>query len=63
MRNHCFHMLPQNFPTATIVVKSEQSDEALDVVVNECMVEFWERFLQGFRCDAMTGKKLKIHTS
>lgn len=46
--DHRLHVPPEHLPSATVVVKSKNSDQTLYVVVDERVIELGVSFLQCF---------------
>jgi len=58
--DHRIHVPPEHLPSTTVMVKSKDPDQALDMVVDERVIESGVRLLQCFCNSAVTREKFKI---
>ena len=60
VRYHSLHALSEDLPADPVVVQAKETNETLDVVVDECMIEFREDFFECFGGDTVAGKELEV---
>lgn len=59
-RYHSLHALSEDLPAKPVVVQAKETNKTLNVVVDECMIEFREDFFQRFGGDTVARKELEV---
>jgi len=54
------HVPPEHLPSATVTVKSKNSDQTLYVIVNERVIELGVSLFQRFRNNTVIGEEFEI---
>ena len=55
-------MLAEHLPSTSIVVRSKHPNEALNVIVDECVIELREYFFERACCDTVIGQELEVRS-
>ena len=61
-RNNRSHVLAEHLPSTSIVVRSKHPNEALNVIVDECVIELREYFFERACCDTVIGQELEVRS-